>query len=1082
VRSVSKRVTIPGLTLGDWLLQKRWFVRAAVVLFWSTPFTCPAGVPAEKGYAVRVNCGSAADEDGCLADRPYARGGWGYVERTAPTRAYRIDQIVEPHFGFLAALRSDRHATDKSHGTFAYRFDCPNGTYTVRLYFAELYHNAPRLRSQQVAINGTVVLKDFDIYAAADGRSKGVMKEFAGHVVDQGSLEITFTSRQGQAQVNVIEVLQEGFATCAPAPAPMPPSTAPPTPASPVVYATPVPGSYVKKVDCGSLYDDADWGLEHDRPYTPGSWGSVGAAYQVSSCRDFSRFKYEKAYTRGMRTKAAGSRFSYKFTAPNGTYSVKLYLCEDTHHDIGLRRMNVDCQGVRRISDLDLFREARGRNRLLVRTLDGIAVTDGLLDVTFSNEGIVHVLEVWQNGVQEPAPTEGCEVIVNQVGYVAGYPKTFLVQSHEDREAAGTFTLVRADTGAVATSGGLSKVPGPPGWDPKTYYRGDFSSANERGRYFVKARLGDATVYSYPFKIGSAGYVYEKVLTSMLDYLNLRRQIYDDEIGYDLMNLNVASRCTDAGHTWNGRGGWYDAYDVPNVWMSYYGNDDRTMISCANVAYYLLAMYEINPRYFDQFDYDGNGKADILDYAAVTGNDYYIRMKPTFNGGRIYGERKNDTVEPQKTCWFGNGAGSIIASLAMAKRLHMTSSRRHSPDDALRHAQEAWRYVTANDKSTTTQTHVQKVIAGTEMWRTTGDPEYLAAADASIDVLLRRVRRDEHFSGWISTEDPRTPYFNSATSDGDFMLALIRYCRAKPADADRIAKVKDMLTHFMAFQKELAESMPNNLFGLSPYYAGKGEKRYFLAGGYYGGAHGLNPRYECIALAALLYDDYFQVDTYKDLAAKQLDWVFGGNVDLLCFMSPIGSRFFEQSNINGVTALGFIGAKEGGKILDKPFFNTGTDGAEFTHWTIQPAMVALAQMLKDEQTTTRQAPAEGIHLQTRGAYPVSESPDRNSGVYRLGMTRSRSGVGGLWLHAPNEGFMILHAAAAKTMTFSYKAALPSTLTLVVQGAEKDSFTLPASADWTTFALPCAIPDDSRVQIRVKPGNASDCEIRGLTLE
>ena len=52
-------------------------------------------------------------------------------------------------------------------GPFQYQFTVPNGVYTVRLKFAEIYFIQAGQRSFNVAINGEEVLTNFDVYKAA---------------------------------------------------------------------------------------------------------------------------------------------------------------------------------------------------------------------------------------------------------------------------------------------------------------------------------------------------------------------------------------------------------------------------------------------------------------------------------------------------------------------------------------------------------------------------------------------------------------------------------------------------------------------------------------------------------------------------------------------------------------------------------------------------------------------------------------------------------------------------------------------------------------------------------------------------
>ena len=85
----------------------------------------------------------------------------------------------------------------------------PNGNYTVKLYFAELYQTAANMRKFNVSINGVSKLTNYDIWADAGGTYKGVEKVFTGIPVTEGQLNIAFTSVTNYACVNAIVVQSE---------------------------------------------------------------------------------------------------------------------------------------------------------------------------------------------------------------------------------------------------------------------------------------------------------------------------------------------------------------------------------------------------------------------------------------------------------------------------------------------------------------------------------------------------------------------------------------------------------------------------------------------------------------------------------------------------------------------------------------------------------------------------------------------------------------------------------------------------------------------------------------------------------
>jgi hypothetical protein len=70
----------------------------------------------------------------------------------------------------------------------------PGMPYTVTLYFVENWWTAAGLRTFNVAINGTSVLSNFDIFATAGARGKAVEKSFKATADASGKIVIAFTN------------------------------------------------------------------------------------------------------------------------------------------------------------------------------------------------------------------------------------------------------------------------------------------------------------------------------------------------------------------------------------------------------------------------------------------------------------------------------------------------------------------------------------------------------------------------------------------------------------------------------------------------------------------------------------------------------------------------------------------------------------------------------------------------------------------------------------------------------------------------------------------------------------------------
>jgi hypothetical protein len=91
-------------------------------------------------------------------------------------------------------------------GPLAYRFCVSNGTYSVKLKFAEVWFARPGQRIFDVLINRVAVLSRFDIAAAAGGADRAIDREFRTRVTD-GEILIQFRPIVSNPKVNAIEIV-----------------------------------------------------------------------------------------------------------------------------------------------------------------------------------------------------------------------------------------------------------------------------------------------------------------------------------------------------------------------------------------------------------------------------------------------------------------------------------------------------------------------------------------------------------------------------------------------------------------------------------------------------------------------------------------------------------------------------------------------------------------------------------------------------------------------------------------------------------------------------------------------------------
>ncbi len=89
----------------------------------------------------------------------------------------------------------------------------PGMTYTARLHFAEPLHHAPGQRLFSVAVNGAVVLANFDIFQAAGGAYRALSRDFPATADASGRIAIEYRyCSAGNPLSCGLEVVPPGFA------------------------------------------------------------------------------------------------------------------------------------------------------------------------------------------------------------------------------------------------------------------------------------------------------------------------------------------------------------------------------------------------------------------------------------------------------------------------------------------------------------------------------------------------------------------------------------------------------------------------------------------------------------------------------------------------------------------------------------------------------------------------------------------------------------------------------------------------------------------------------------------------------
>jgi predicted alpha-1,2-mannosidase len=163
--------------------------------------TPAADTAAQLTFPIRVACGGDEPAGGFSPDLSQTDGGINHADSAVDTGV--------PNAAPEAVYQNERYGQD-----FTYKFPVPlGGHYLVRLHFAEVFDDSPGKRIENIAVNGTPKLPNFDILSAAGGKNKAVVKEIPDVAPDaQGNIVIRISaapaSPDQNAKISGIEILK----------------------------------------------------------------------------------------------------------------------------------------------------------------------------------------------------------------------------------------------------------------------------------------------------------------------------------------------------------------------------------------------------------------------------------------------------------------------------------------------------------------------------------------------------------------------------------------------------------------------------------------------------------------------------------------------------------------------------------------------------------------------------------------------------------------------------------------------------------------------------------------------------------
>lgn len=316
----------------------------------------PSSRPTPAVY--RVNAGGPAfvDPEGNAwsADAFFAPGS-GTFAAPGPIDRTRLDPLYEDERSGIPGAPPVRYSVPVS-----------DGTYELRLHFAEIFFGWPGRRVADVVVEGVTRLAGYDVAREVGPRSADV-RQFVVEVRD-GVLDFHLTPVVGNPQLAGFEVFALPPGTPRPPALPWTPPAAPlPLPPTDAIY----------RVNAGG----ADYVDPQGRLWSADAFHNSGDAVTSIPGVDVVGTTLDAIYRSYRSDTPDGVDLAYRFPVAAGEYVVRLHFAEVNAKAGPGRRFDVVVEGETAIAGLDVAGGA-GFGHALVREVRA-AVHDGILDLEF---------------------------------------------------------------------------------------------------------------------------------------------------------------------------------------------------------------------------------------------------------------------------------------------------------------------------------------------------------------------------------------------------------------------------------------------------------------------------------------------------------------------------------------------------------------------------------------------------------------------------------------------------------------------------------------------------------------------------
>jgi hypothetical protein len=548
------------------------------------------------------------------------------------------------------------------------------------------------------------------------------------------------------------------------------------------------------------------------------------------------------------------------------------------------------------------------------------------------------------------------EIFVNQVAFDSKAPKIAVVGLDEKLTRKSVFNLVDAATNQTVFTGVLSGPMQVDDWTPgKYYYSADFSSIQLKGKYKVTISIANTPYSSTEFVIDNHALA-KLTIPSIIHYYHNQRANTPAELAADKKVLLFGSNERVDMH-----GGWCDASGDVSKYFSHlaYANFVSpqqiplvtwSMVNTAERLPKLMADLKVQDSIRNEALYGADYMMRALSKEGYFRMIVFSYFNKNPDARRVVGLHANSVTTDEYQCAFREGGGMAIAALARIAR--WTRHGDYTQQQYLNAAKRAFAHLQKNNLKYDDD-HKENIIddycalmAATELWISTNDPQYRIEARRRADNVRKRLSPD----GYFIADDGTRPFWHAADA-GLPIVALCRYLNKESGPAER-NKAITVIRKALEYNLHVTNDVGNPFGYARQTFRIKDQIKegFFIpheneTGWWW---QGENARLGSLATAAIeggkiLYAaDHNQArkDSLAVYASQQLSWILGCNPYAMCFMYHFGknnvpymSSNFGHGSQRGGISNGITG-KEGNPDGSGIDFKKEDKGDEW-RWTEQ---------------------------------------------------------------------------------------------------------------------------------------------------